>query len=179
VFEENKMQVVVGSLNPVKVEATRQAFALYFEEATVLGVEVSSGVKPFPTSGTETLQGALTRAQGAAVAEPDAEFAVGIEAGITRVNGHDLALAYALVLKADKLGLGSSAGFELPPGLVEQLDPTSDAFKQVIDATLGGENLFQGAGAIGVLTKSQLTRTTILRDAVACALIRFVSPQFY
>lgn len=173
------MRVVVGSQNPVKVEATRQAFTLYFDAVEVVGVKVSSGVKPFPTSEAETLQGALARARRAAVAAPDAEFAVGIEAGIITVDRYKLALAFASVLKADKLGVGSSAGFELPPGLVAQLDPTSDDFKQVIDAMMGGENLFQGEGAIGVLTQSSLTRTVILRDAVICALVRFISPQFY
>ncbi len=173
------MRVALGSHNPVKVEATRQAFAIYFDAVEVVEVKVSSGVKPFPTSGVETLKGALTRARGAAEAMPDADFSVGIEAGIITTSEHELALAFAVVQQADRQGLGSSAGFELPPGLLAELDPTSDDFKQVIDAVMGGENLFQGEGAIGVLTQSSLTRTAILRDAVICALIRFISPQFY
>lgn len=173
------MQVVVGSENPVKVEAARQAFSIYFDAIEVRGVKVSSGVKPVPTSGAETLQGALTRVRGAALAVSDADFSVGIEAGIITVDQYKLALGFAAVLKADELGLGSSSGFQLPSELVAKLDPTSDAFKQLIDDTLGGENLFQGVGVIGVLTQGKLTRTTILRDAVICALTRFLSPQFY
>ncbi|MFX1476424.1 MAG: inosine/xanthosine triphosphatase [Promethearchaeota archaeon] len=173
------MLVVVGSQNPVKVEAVRQACSLYFDVEEVVGVKVSSGVKPVPTSEAETLQGALTRAQESAVAAANAEFAVGIEAGVITVNDHHLALAFAAVLRGDQLGLGSSAGFELPTDLLAELDPTSDAFKQMIDRRLGGHNLFQTTGSIGVLTQGQLTRTDILRDAVVCALVRFVSPQYY
>jgi inosine/xanthosine triphosphatase len=173
------MRVVVGSQNPVKIDAARQAFIPYFDSVEVVGVRTQSGVNPVPTSEGETLQGAFTRVRAAAASIPDAQFAVGIEAGIVAFDKYKLALGFAVVKEAERLGVGCSVGFQLPPGLVSQLDPTSDAFKQLIDEQLGGENLFQGEGVIGVLTKGRLTRTTILRDAVVCALAQFISPQFY
>lgn len=173
------MRVAVGSRNPVKVDASRAAFVLFFRDVEVVPASVESGVKPFPTSEAETLEGALNRVRGAAAAMPDAEFAVGIEAGIIPLLQRHFAQAYAVVLRQGQIGVGASAAVELPAEATRLIDPTSDASKAAIDAIFGRRNLFQNEGAFGVLTNGRLTRTAVMRDAIICALARFLNPQYY
>lgn len=136
-------------------------------------------MKPFPTSADETMDGALNRVYAASAAAPDAEFAVGIEAGIIALLQRRFVQAYAVVLHRGQLGVGASAALELPADVVSLIDPTSDASKDVIDAVFGRKNVFENEGAFGVLTNGRLTRTAIIRDAVICALARFLNPQYY
>jgi inosine/xanthosine triphosphatase len=173
------MHVAVGSQNPVKVDASRQAFSLFFDAVQIVPVSVESRVKPFPTSQAETINGAMNRVHAAAAAVPDAEFAVGIEAGIVPLQRRRFVQAYAVVLHEGRLGVGASAALELPANVVSLIDPTSDASKDVVDKIFGRKNIFQNEGAFGVLTNGRLTRTAIMRDAVICALPRFLNPQFY
>ena len=173
------MRVVVGSQNPVKVNASKQAFSLFFEDVQVVPVTVESKVKAFPTSQAETMEGAMNRAHAAAAAVPDAEFAVRIEAGIVPIELRQFVQAYAVVLREGQVGVGASAALELPPGVFGLIDPTTDASKDVVDAVFGRKNVFENEGAFGVLTNGRLTRTAIMRDAVVCALPRFVNPKYY
>jgi inosine/xanthosine triphosphatase len=173
------MRVAVGSLNPVKVDASRQAFALFFDDVQVVPVSAESKVKPFPTSEAETMEGALNRVYAASAAVPDAEFVVAIEAGIIPLLQRRFVQAYAVVLHEGQQGVGASAALELPADIVSLIDPTTDASKDVIDTVFGRKNIFENEGAFGVLTNGRLTRTAIMRDAVICALPRFLNPQYY
>ncbi len=173
------MRIVVGSQNPVKRDAVFQAFSQYFQQVEVITAPVSSGVKPFPMSQSETLQGAINRAQNAQKMEPSADFSVGIEGGLFKLNDTTYIQAIAAVMKGSKLSVARSAGLEVSQGLVDKLDPTSDASKDTVDKLMGRTNVFQNEGVMGVLTQNRLTRTQILRDAVICALPRFLLPEFY
>ena len=173
------MRVAVGSQNPVKVEAVNQAFGLYFDEIEIVPVSVDSGVQPFPMSQQETLTGAQNRVQKAWEADTAIDYAVGIEAGVFSIETYFLVQGFAAVKKDDEVGLGCSVAFEVSPNVIAKIDPSSDRSKQTIEQLLGRSNIFHQEGVVGVLTQNQLTRTQILRDAVICALPRFLLPQYF
>jgi inosine/xanthosine triphosphatase len=50
------MKILVGSLNPVKINCTKSAFEKYFKEVEVIGYTVKSGVPDQPISEEETFQ---------------------------------------------------------------------------------------------------------------------------
>lgn len=173
------MNVLIGSQNPVKHEAVKQAFELYFDAVSIIPMTVESGVRPFPMSENETLQGAINRANFAQKTEPQTDFAVGIEGGLLHFNNSFYIQAIAAVKKGEKLSVARSVAIEVSQQLVEKIDPTSDTSKQTVDRLLGRNDLFQNEGVMGVLTQKRLTRTQILRDAVICALPRFLLPKYY
>ncbi|MFX1491380.1 MAG: DUF84 family protein [Promethearchaeota archaeon] len=173
------MQIVVGSQNPVKLEATRQAFNLYFEEFEVIPVRVESGIHPFPMSQLETLTGALNRVQNASSAYPLAAYAVGIESGLMIIDNYYFVQAFAAVMRNSVIGFGASVAFEVSSNFVAAIDPTTDKSKQTINQLLQRPNLFQREGVVGVLTQNRLNRTQILRDAVICALPKFLQPKYF
>lgn len=173
------MLVAVGSTNPVKVEATRQAFIQFFDTVDMIPVNVPSGVKPFPTSESETLQGAINRAHNTADKIPEAECAVGIESGIVEMDGKKFVRTYAAILHEGVLVLGGSAAYEAPEPILSRIEPSTDASKRVIDSMMGRKDVLDKEGVVGVLTQGRLARSSILCDAVICALSRFVSPRYY
>ncbi|MFW9830864.1 MAG: DUF84 family protein [Candidatus Thorarchaeota archaeon] len=173
------MLVVVGSQNPVKVEATHQAFLQYFDRIDIVAEPVESRVQPFPMSQQETITGALNRARMAREKQPSANFSVGIEGGLVSLINRFFIQAFAAVVQGKKVGLGRSGAIEVSKSLVAAIDPSSDKSKKTVDRILGRTNVFQQEGVMGVLTQNRLTRTQILRDAVICALPRFLVPEFY
>ncbi len=173
------MLVAVGSTNPVKVEASRRAFAQFFDAVEVTPIDVPSGVKPFPTSESETLHGAINRVHNTVDEVPEAEYAVGIESGIVEVDGIKFVRTYAAILHEGVLGIGGSAAYEAPEPILSRIEAGTDASKRVIDSMLAKKDVLDKEGVVGVLTQGRLDRSSILRDAIVCALTRFVSPKYY
>ena len=173
------MYVVLGSTSPVKVNATKQAFGAYFDGVEVKALPLPSGVKAFPSSDEETLRGATNRAMKARSLEPGADFAVGLEGGLVKLEGHVLVHQIAVVIKDDTKGIGVSQGYVAPDRLIRRLDMESDSSRRIIDGYFGRDEILSEEGVIGVMTNGVLTRTDASRDAVTCALTRFVNPGYY
>ena len=55
------MKILVGSKNPVKIEAVEETFLKYFKKVEVIGIEVDSNVPNQPIN-EETFEGAENRA---------------------------------------------------------------------------------------------------------------------
>ena len=173
------MLIVVGSNSPVKIEAARQAFSEYYPDVTVESVNIPSGVNPFPWSDNEMLKGALNRAHGAQEAVPEADYYVGLEGGLQGLGDWMMVKQLAVIIKDGEVGVGVSSGYDCPKRLLSQLEPQVDSDRRKIDAFFGEEEILSKQGAIGVLTRSKMSRTGSSRDALVCALTRFVSPKYY
>ena len=78
------IHVVVGSKNPVKIQAVKAAFEMMFQSASIniSPVNVPSGVSDQPFGDDETKLGARNRAQSAHAAADCCDFAVGLEGGL-------------------------------------------------------------------------------------------------
>jgi inosine/xanthosine triphosphatase len=173
------MNIILGSTSPVKVNATKQAFRTYFDNVQVKALSLPSGVKAFPTTDKETLRGAMNRAEKARLLEPGADFTVGIEGGLNRLEGQMFVHQVAVVLKGDTRGIGISQSFVAPDRLLEQLDMKSDESRRIIDSYFGRDEILSEEGVIGIMTNGVQTRTDASRDAVICALTRFINPKYY
>ena len=173
------MLIVVGSTSPVKINATTQAFSQYFTDFRVEAVSIASGVNPYPWSDEEMLEGALNRARGALEAYPGAGFGVGLEGGLQQLDEWMIVKQVAVVIKDGVIGVGVSSGYDCPRGILDKIKPQQESNRRNIDSFFGSEEILSKEGPIGVLTKSKMTRTDSSRDAVLCALTRFVSPEYY
>ncbi len=173
------MIIVVGSQSPVKVNATKQAFSQYYTDINIEAVLVPSGVNPYPWSDMEMLEGALNRAHGALRNVPKADYAVGLEGGLQKLGEWMIVKQLAVVIKEEEIGVGTSSGYDCPKGILEQIRHQQESSRMDIDAFFGKKEILSKNGPIGVLTKSKMTRTEAFRDAVLCALTRFVSPNYY
>lgn len=170
------MRVVVGSSNPVKIRAVKDAFSKYFE-VVVVSMDVRSGVKAFPDTEELIYQGASNRALESY--RNDFDYSVGIEGGVVLFNSKWYDRNYVVVYDGSNVGVGTSASYEVPIHLVDGVDSETDESKKIIDKSLGVEDVFKKQGVIGVFTRKEIVREKLLSDAVVCALTRFLCPEYY
>lgn len=168
--------VIVASLNPAKINAVEQAFCQAFPEKNFefKGISVNSDVSDQPMSDQETLLGARNRVRNAKAAVSDADFYVGLEAGI---EGKE---TYAwMVIESDKQrGESRSSSLPLPPKVLALLAQGIE-LGDVMDQLFSVHNIKQKGGAIGLLTNNILTRSSVYQQALLLALIPFINPQWY
>jgi inosine/xanthosine triphosphatase len=172
--------IVVASTNPVKVQATLNAFnrTLSDEQYVAKTVSVHSGVREQPLSSQETIQGALNRAQNAAVEMPGADYWVGIEGGVEETEGDLAAFAWVVVLSKDRVGKGRTGTFFLPEA-VARLIRQGKELGEADDLVFNRLNSKQEDGAVGILTGNVVNRIQLYEHAVILALIPFKSERFY
>ena len=174
------MLVVVGSTSPVKVKATQCAFDIFFEDVEVRGLDIPSGVKPFPLSDEETLRGALNRVKQLSEVEPGADYYVGLEGGLSQLGDWMVVKQLAVVVSGDEVGLGVSPGYVCPDRLYKLIISASDAVgRRAIDEYFEEPEVLSKQGPIGVLTHGSMSRTHASMEAVVCALTRFISTRYY
>jgi inosine/xanthosine triphosphatase len=171
-----KIRVVVGSPNPVKISAVEEAFSKYFE-VDVVSSEVGSGVKAFPDSEELIFQGALNRAKRAY--SDSFDYSVGIEGGVVLFDGRWYDRNYVLVYDGKQTGVGTSASYEVPTHLVEEIDSETDESKKIIDRSLGVDDVFTKQGVIGLFKRGGIEKESLLTDAVVCAMTRLLNSEHY
>lgn len=172
------MKIIVASLNPVKLNATKLGFESFFTSVEVSGAEVESGVSDQPMSDEETLEGARNRAENVRTAYPEADFWVGIEGGVHRDNYGLTAFAWVVVRGAEIRGESRTTTFRLPPEVVKLIDRGYE-LGHANDLIFNEENSKQQSGAVGLLTQNTLTRTQLYTQAVQLALIPTLNSKMY
>ncbi len=172
--------IVVASKNPVKLKAAEAGFKAMFptEEVKVLSVERQVTISMQPMTSAETLQGACERASNARLAQPDADYWMGIEGGVEDTpEGMEL-FAWVVVLDRDREGKGRTGMFYLPEKLRDLVRGGME-LGEADDLVFGRSNSKQANGAVGLLTEDAITRTTYYIPAVIFALIPFKNPKLY
>ncbi|MBP9670474.1 inosine/xanthosine triphosphatase [Candidatus Woesebacteria bacterium] len=173
------MKVIVGSKNPVKVGSVEEAFKKNWPDSEVVGMDIDSGVSAQPMSEVETMNGARQRAIQALKSDSEANYGVGIEGGVTEVEGKMFECAWvAIADRASKEGLAGGLYFELPQKIANEISKGGE-LGPLMDQFTGKTNVKQGAGAIGIFTKGQLDRKTAYVQIVLSAMIKFVSPEWF
>lgn len=121
------LRVAVASKNPSKLQSVDLALRRLlpgWPAPELIPAPVPSRVSDQPLSASETLSGALNRARGALV-HPDAkecEFSVGLEGGVEGIAGRAFESGFiAVVDRAGRTGVGSSARFWLADHILEEL----------------------------------------------------------
>ena len=155
------MTIAVGSTNPVKLNAVRLAAQGHWPGLVVIGFDVQSGVSEQPQSDEETRQGARTRAQAAlAAGGAETKLGIGLEGGIHRFNGELWSTVWAAVV--DKAGTyyeSNGARFRLPNVIADKLAAGAE-MGPAVSSLCAGDNIKQKQGAIGVITRNFVDRTT-------------------
>ena len=170
------MRVAVGSTNPVKYRATVRALG---DLATTIDrIDVDPGVTEQPLSTAETVDGATNRAERARVAG-DYELGVGIEGGVTSVDGLDglFLTMWAAIDDGSSCSVGSGPRLRLPDSIARDLEAGAE-LGPLLDERLGTEEIKTGRGAVGVFTGNTIGREDALYHAVAVALGPIVSEHY-
>ena len=166
------MNVYVSTRNPVKLRAARDAFQAWFSDpkVEVRAVEPDRSLPKQPV-GAEVAGGAIARAMAGLVPD-DADWGVGIEAGLMRLPGSDRWLSVqvcAVVDRAGRVSVGAGPGYELPEELRDAVlagVPLRDALQR--EPSIEGG---RPRGAIHHLSGGRIDRSELTVQAVRMALV--------
>jgi len=172
-------QVVVGSLNPVKIAAVRAVVQRVFPGALVSGVDAASGVPAQPFGDDETRQGAEARAR-AALLHSTATIAIGLEGGVViEADGTMRTCAWAVAVSRDgHRGIGGSLAMPLPQHVAERI-LAGEELGHAMDAIADTVGTKHGRGAVGILTAGLIDRQRAYEPLVTYALAPWLSPDFF
>ncbi len=176
------MKVLVGSKNPVKIEAVKEAFSKYYNSPEVICYDTNSGVPSQPVD-IETFEGARNRTSALREINTqnnlNADYFIGIEGGILKIFDKWFALGLMCILnKAGLAGYGTSPMFELPDFVIEKL-LTGNELGKVMDEITGDENTKQKGGAIGFFTNGIMDRKELYVGGLIAALVPFNHEQLF
>ena len=175
------MKILMGTKNPGKIEGARQAFEKYFDNIEIEGISVESEVGNQPFN-EEILQGAKNRIKNlkkyANNNNIKADFYIASEAGITNLLGEWIDIN-AVVIEDSKgfQSIGTSQGFPIPDKYIEEIKQTE--LGKVMDRLFRGKELGKGKGGISFLTKDEITRIDLTRNAFIMALTRFINEDIW
>jgi len=176
-----KERIIVASKNPVKINATESGFLRIFPNKTftIEGVSVDSGISDQPIGRKDTLKGAINRVNEAEKKEPNADYWVGIEGGLTNIEKEMEAYAWIVIKsKTGSVGKGRTSSFFLPQKVINLIKKGIELGK-ADDIVFKRDNSKQENGAVGILTKNVITRASYYEEAVVLALIPFINPDLY
>ena len=171
-------RAAIGSANPAKVAAVRQALAALAPGCAVEALDVPSGVGHQPFGDTATRAGALERARKALVAT-GADIAFGLEGGVQLEAERVWLLSWvAAIDPSGREGYASGLRMLLPPALADGLRAGVE-LGTLVDRLFGVTDSKTASGAIGLLTDGAVSRTDAFADLVAMSLAPWIHPDHY
>ena len=174
-----KLNIIVGSNNPVKVNAVASAFNKVFPEYKISchGEHAPSLVADQPMTEQETLLGAKNRVDYCQQ-HHQADFYVAIEGGVDNFDYGPATFAYIVISNNETRSTGRSTNLPLPTMVYQSLKNGKE-LGDVMDELFNTTNIKQKGGAIGLLTNGLATRESIYHQALILALSPMVYSQLY
>lgn len=176
----DKLLVLVGSKNPVKISSTEDAFTRAFNKSFLVeGINAASGVPEQPVGNRETLLGAKNRAMNSRDVFPEANYWVGIEGGVEEDEKGMFAFAWIFII--DKMGKTSQSktGTFYLPSKVAMLVNEGMELGKTDDMLFEQDNSKQQGGSVGILTRGAVDRTEYYRQAIILALVPFLNEDLF
>ena len=175
------MKILMGTKNPGKIEGEKQAFEKYFDNVEIEGIPVSSNVGDQPIN-EEILKGAKNRVKNlreyAINNNIEADFYVSSEAGITNLLGDWIDINAVVIEDAKGFqSVGTSQGFPIPNKYIDEIKETE--LGKVMDKIFSGKELGKGKVGISLLTKNEVSRIDLTRNAFIMALTSHINEDIW
>lgn len=171
----------MGTKNPGKIEGARQAFEKYFENVEIEGVLAKSEVSEQPVN-EEILQGAKNRVKNvklyAKENKIEADYFIASEAGITDLLGEWVDVNAVIVENAEGLqSVGISQAFPIPDKYIEEIREKD--LGKLMDKLFRGDELNKRDGGISILTRGEISRIDLTRNAFIMALTKYLNGEVW
>ncbi|WP_416308088.1 inosine/xanthosine triphosphatase [Neptunicella sp. SCSIO 80796] len=176
---EKKFKVIVGSQNPVKVNAVKNALDAVFEPSLIecIGINTPSGVADQPLTADETRLGAENRVKYCQ-AQHRADYYIAIEGGVDQFEYGAATFAYVVISDGQSQSVGRSANLPLPDSIYQAL-LRGEELGPLIDKLFNTHNIKQKGGAISLFTNGHATRESAYYQALILAMAPFLNPDLY
>jgi inosine/xanthosine triphosphatase len=178
-MQKQTVSIIVGSNNPVKINAAKTAISQYFPDALIQceGMHAPSLVPEQPMTESDTRLGAINRARYCQ-AQAEADFYVAIEGGVDNFDYGPATFAYLVIIHNNKQSIGRSAQLPLPLSVYQAL-ATGEELGHVMDRLFNTDNIKQKGGAIGLLTQGLASRERNYTQGLMLAMAPFVNKDFF
>lgn len=183
-MQQNMIKIVVGSKNPVKINAAAKAMAQLFPDSTIAasGMDAPSNVAAQPMTDLDTRQGAINRVhycqQYGREHNIEADYYFAMEGGVDCFDFGPATFAYIAIGHKDQLAIGRSAILPLPMQVYRALE-AGEELGHVMDRLFNTVNIKQKGGAIGLLTHGHATRESNYTQAIILAMAPLLNPGIY
>ena len=175
-----RISLLVGSKNPVKIAAAKAAFSQAFTGFLIecQGVQAPSGVPDQPMTSQQTQNGAVNRVDHCAMHYPNHDYYIAMEGGVDLFDHGPATFAYVAIKSIARLSIGRGANLPLPPSVYKALQ-AGEELGDVMDRLFNTDNIKQKGGAISLLTKGLATRESNYQHALILALAPIINPELY
>ena len=175
------MKILMGTKNPGKIEGAKQAFEKYFDNVEIEGIKVESEVPNQPFD-KEILTGAKNRVKNLREYTKKnnikVDYFIASEAGITELLGEWVDINVAVVESSDGLkSVGISQGFPIPNKYIDEIKETELGI--LMDKLFNKNELNKGKGGISILTKDEISRIDLTRNAFIMALTKHINGEIW
>ncbi len=148
------------------------------EEFIFTGIKLNHSINPQPMTDAETLHGAEERSRMCQDLVEDADYWVGIEGGVDKVEADLIVFAWIVIRSRSQIGKARTGTFFLPQVLTNLVIKGKE-LGEADDIVFKRENSKQENGAVGLLTHDVIDRKKYYEHAVILALIPFLNPNHY
>ncbi|MBE0362343.1 hypothetical protein PULV_a2957 [Pseudoalteromonas ulvae UL12] len=172
------LSILVGSMNPVKINAVHTAFSQAFPDCDChcQGIHAPSKVAEQPMTEQETLDGAINRVKFCQ--QTPADFYVAIEGGVDHFSYGPATFAFIVIASQHQQSIGRSANLPLPNSIYQALQAGQE-LGPLMDSLFNTDNIKQKGGAISLLTNGLASRESNYHNAMILALAPFINQAHY
>ncbi|MCF2861997.1 Non-canonical purine NTP phosphatase [Pseudoalteromonas sp. THAF3] len=176
---DKPITLIVGSKNPVKINAAKAALATYFPDRDIIcqGVDAPSGVADQPLGEAQTLLGAHNRIRYCQ-AHYQGDYYMAMEGGAAQFDYGAATFAFVVIAHGDEHSVGRSCNLPLPKHLYQKLEQGQE-LGNVMDEAFATKNIKQQGGAIGLLTQGHATRQSSYQQALLLAMAPFNHSELF
>lgn len=156
-------KVAVGSNNPIKIQAVKNAFGN--EDIQVIPCAALSKVRAQPLSDEETLQGAINRARDC-LEKTNSTLAIGLEAGVVFLQDQVFLCHWGAINDNNQNTYFTNGPLILLPSEYRKALNEGKNLEDIMHYSTGIESLGTKEGAIGIFTQNYLNREQVLTQIV-------------
>ncbi|MFX1284878.1 MAG: DUF84 family protein [Promethearchaeota archaeon] len=178
------VRVLIASLNPVKIQATHEAFSSFFDNLDISNIGIISTenhLKSQPLGEEETYEASRWRVKFAQKNNSEFDYYVGIEGGVVLTpQNQPRIVVYSSIGNHNIIETIRGCEIPLPRKWYTRLtDSPQLELGDLVTEISGISNIKQKEGAVGFLTQNIVKRFDILKQSVMIALIPFLNPTFF
>ena len=149
------LKIIIGSKNPAKISAVKNAFLN--EETEFISIDVPSGVSDQPFTDEETIRGAINRAVEA-LKQGKGDFAIGLEGGVQETSHGMLICNWGALASGDFDPIIAGGARILLPEEIAQRLRGGEELGPVMEIYAKQKNVRKHEGAVGIFTNGLINR---------------------
>ncbi len=165
------MLISLGSLNNVKIESVREAFKAFGFDPEIVAIGIKYNEQPLGFE--DTIKGAIYRAK-MALSSVDADYGIGIEAGVVRVLEYNFNIQISAIINDDITSIGFSPAFQLPHN-IESLVLKGIELDKAVEMVYGIKDIGEKGGIIELMSNGAIDRKELIVYALKMAIVKIIN----